>query len=94
MGADCISIVNARYVKDYKIFIVFNNGESGEADLRDLVFRYPIAEPLRDPEAFAHFRLDSWPTLVWDCGFDIDPDSLYFRATGRMWSVAEDFDMK
>ncbi|MFZ4525743.1 MAG: DUF2442 domain-containing protein [Chlorobium sp.] len=85
---ECISIVEARYVKDYQIFLTFNTGESGEVDLRDLVYKYPIAEQLRNPEAFSHFFLDSWPTLAWDCGFDVDPESLYFRATGKsLWET-------
>ncbi len=85
---ECISIVEARYVKDYQIFLKFNTGETGEVDLRDLVYKYPIAEPLRIPEAFSHFYLDSWPTLAWEYGFDVDPESLYFRATGKsVWET-------
>jgi hypothetical protein len=80
---ECISISESRYIKDYQIFLKFNTGETGEVDLRDLVYNYPIAEPLRNLEAFSQFYLDSWPTLVWDCGFDVDPESLYFRATGK-----------
>ncbi len=79
----CISILEAKYVKDYRIFLKFNTGETGEVDLRELVYKYQIAEPLRNPEIFSCFRLDSWPTLVWDCGFDVAPESLYFRATGK-----------
>ncbi len=85
---ECISIAEARYVKDYQIFLKFNTGEIGEVDLRDLVYKYPIAEPLRNTEVFAHFHLDSWPTLAWDSGFDVDPESLYFRATGKtLWET-------
>ncbi len=85
---ECISIEEARYVKEYQIFLKFNTGETGEVDLRDLVYKYPIAEPLRNPETFSHFYLDSWPTLVWDCGFDVDPESLYFMATGKsLWDT-------
>ena len=80
---ECVSILEARYVKDYQVFLKFNTGETGEVDLRDLVGKYQIAEPLRNPEIFSHFYLDSWPTLAWDCGFDVDPESLYFRATGK-----------
>jgi len=29
------------------------------------------------------FFLDSWPTLAWECGFDISPESLYLRVTGK-----------
>ena len=77
---ECISIIAAEYIADYRIFLRFNTGESGEVDLRDIVFSHKIAEPLRDPEVFAKFHLDSWPTLSWDCGFDVAPESLYQRA--------------
>jgi len=84
----CISVAEARYIKDYQIVLKFNTGETGEVDLRDLVYKYAIAEPLRNPEAFSHFYLDSWPTLAWDCGFDVDPEALYFRATGKsQWAT-------
>ena len=78
---NCVSIVEARYIADYRIWLKFNTNESGEVDLRDLVYSHRAAESLRDPCKFADFHLDSWPTLTWDCGYDIDPDSLYMRAT-------------
>ncbi len=66
----------------------FNTGETGDVDLWDLVYNYPLAEMLRNLEALSHFYLDSWPTLAWDCGFDVDPESLYFRATGKsLWET-------
>jgi hypothetical protein len=79
----CISIVEAKYIKDYQVYLKFNTGETGVVDLGDLVYKYPIAEPLRNPEVFARFYLDSWPTLAWECGFDVAPESLYCRATGK-----------
>ena len=45
---ECISIVEARYIKHYQIFLKFNTGEMREVDLRDLVCKYPIAEPFRN----------------------------------------------
>jgi hypothetical protein len=80
---ECISISEAKYLEGYRISLRFNNGESGVVDLQDLVFRIPFAAPLRDLKKFADFHLDSWPTLTWDCGFDVDPESLYERATGK-----------
>jgi len=78
---DCVSVKEARYLDGYRVWLRFNTGETGEVDLTDLVFAYPTAEPLRDPAAFAAFHLDEWPTLAWDCGFDVAPESLYARAT-------------
>jgi len=80
---DCVSVSEARYLKDYRVYIKFNTGESGEVDLRDVVYKHAVAAPLRDPELFARFHLDGWPTLAWDCGFDVAPESLYRRATGK-----------
>ena len=78
-----VSVIDARYVDDYRIWLRFNTGEEGVADLADLIDRYPAAGPLRDRVAFAGFHLDEWPTLVWPCGFDISPEALYERAIGK-----------
>ncbi len=79
----CVYLEKANYIKDFKVFLKFNTGESGEVDLKNLVYKYKIAEPLRDTRAFAKFYLDSWPTLAWECGFDIAPESLYYMVTGK-----------
>jgi len=63
---DCVYLKEARYIKDFKVFLKFNTGKSGIADLKDIIYKYDIASPLRTPEAFSQFYLDSWPTLVWD----------------------------
>lgn len=74
---ECVYLREAKYVGGFRVFLRFNDGKSGEVDLKDTVFRYPVASPLRDPESFSRFHLDSWPTLAWDCGFDIAPETLY-----------------
>ncbi len=76
--------MEAHYVNDFKISLKFNTGESGVVDLKETVFKYDVAMPLRDPKVFAKFYLDSWPTLAWECGFDVAPESLYFMVTGKM----------
>ena len=74
---DCIYLTEARYIKDFKVFLKFNDGKSNEVDLKDIVYKYDIANPLRDLKTFSKFYLDSWPTLAWKCGFDIAPETLY-----------------
>ena len=78
-----ISVSEAVYVKDFIIKITFNDGESGEVDLKEIIHKYDVATPLRNPNEFSQFFLDSWPTLAWKCGFDIAPETLYFMATGK-----------
>lgn len=78
-----ITVKTAKYLDDYRLNLVFDSGESGDVDLQDLVFKYDAASPLRDTNYFKSFRLDEWATVVWDCGFDISPETLYERATGK-----------
>jgi hypothetical protein len=84
-----VKLKEARYVGAYRVWLLFESGESGEADLGDWVWRYRAAEPLRDEKEFARFFLDEWPTLAWPCGFDVAPEALYERVTGQSpWSTA------
>ncbi len=78
-----ISVKTATYLGDYRLNIAFNTGESGDVDLEDMIFKYNAAIPLRNKAHFKAFGLDSWSTVVWDCGFDIAPETLYERATGK-----------
>ena len=78
-----IMIREARYQDGYRIWLKFDTGEEGVADLADLIRQFPIAKPLRDKEQFKAFYLDNWPTVAWPCGFDVSPESLYERATGK-----------
>lgn len=74
---ECVYIKEARYVKDYRVFLKFNDKKSGEVDLKSIIYKYDVAKPLRELKNFAKFHLDSWPTLAWDCGFDIAPETLF-----------------
>lgn len=74
---ECVFIKKAEYIGDFRVHLQFNDGKSGEVDLKDTIYKYDAASTLRDPQNFAKFYLDSWPTLTWDCGFDVAPESLY-----------------
>ena len=78
-----IAVRQAKYLAEYRLWIQFNTGEAGEVDLADLIHRYPAAKAIRDPQEFAKFYLDEWPTIAWSCGFDLSPEALYERATGK-----------
>lgn len=78
-----IRIQKAEYLGEYKIRLSFGTGEEGVADLSDVIARYPAAQPLLDQAEFARFSLDEWPTLIWPCGFDLSPEMLYERVTGK-----------
>ena len=77
-----VSINSAEYVDGYRLRLVFSTGETAELDLQDHIFAspYPEAKPLRDPNQFRRFFLDSWPTVAWESGYDIAPERLYEMA--------------
>ena len=74
---ESVYLVDAKYIKDFVVYLKFNDGKSGDVDLKDVIYKYKAAHPLRDLGQFKNFYLDSWPTLAWDCGFDVAPESLY-----------------
>jgi hypothetical protein len=80
---ECVYLLNAKYINGFKVFVRFNTGEAGEIDLSDIIQKYEIAAPLRNPKIFSDFYLDSWPTLAWKCGFDIAPEALLRRLTNN-----------
>ncbi len=60
----------------YRLFLRFNNGESGEIDLSGELDG-EVFEPLREPAMFATARHDPLlKTVVWDNGADLAPEFL------------------
>lgn len=74
-----IHVTKAEYIGEYKIWVEFNDGVSGIADLEDVLWG-PVFEPLQDKQNFQQFKLsDVFQTLVWDNGADIAPEALYAK---------------
>ena len=78
-----ITLTEAEYVNGYRISLTFSDGKGGIVDFTDIIKNFPAARPLADKQVFRQFYLDDWPTLVWPCGFDFSPESLYEHATGQ-----------
>lgn len=73
-------LLEARYVSDYRIHVVFDDGIEGELDLEGELWG-PVFEPLKDKSIFRAFRLDpELCTVVWPSGADLAPEFLYERA--------------
>jgi Protein of unknown function (DUF2442) len=69
-------LVEARYVRDYVIWLRWNDGSQGEVDLREEL-EGPIFEPLKDQSYFRAFTLSpEMHTLVWPNGADLAPEFL------------------
>lgn len=77
---DLISVIEAKHLGGYRVWLRFSDGQEGEADLVDELWG-EVFEPLRDPAFFANFSVDE--TLVWPNGADFAPEFLYERAIGK-----------
>jgi hypothetical protein len=74
-----VRLVEARYVRDYVVWVRFSDGLAGEVDLREELDG-PIFEPLRDQAVFQRVRLHpELHTIVWPNGADIAPEFLQER---------------
>jgi hypothetical protein len=72
-------VVEVRYVRDYVVWLRFQDGTSGEVDIQPS-FKGPVFEPLREIEFFKRVRVDSEiGTIVWPNGADVAPETLYER---------------
>ena len=86
-----VRIQHAQYEGGYRVRLRFDTGEEGVTDLGDVITKYKAASQLLNQAEFAKFTLDEWPTLVWPCGFDLAPEMLYERITGKRpsWQRSE-----
>jgi hypothetical protein len=72
-------VVEVRYVREYTVWLRFQNSTSGEVDIQPS-FKGPVFEPLRDIEFFRQVRVDpEIGTIVWPNGADVAPETLYDR---------------
>jgi hypothetical protein len=74
-----LHVIEARYVRDYTIWLRFSDGTCGEVDLSEELTG-PVFEPLRDVSAFKRFNI-CHHTIAWENGADLAPE--YLRAHTR-----------
>lgn len=67
-------VVKAKYIKDYRVWLAFNDGAEGEVDL-STELEGEIFEPLRDVSFFKSFKIVGH-TLAWKNGADFAPEFL------------------
>lgn len=71
-----LHITSAKYVVDYKIWVAFDDGTSGEVDLNGELSG-PVFEPLKDIAVFRKISVDpELETVVWPNGADLAPEFL------------------
>ncbi len=81
------TLQEARYQSDYRIWLKFADGVTGEVDLEDELWG-DVFEPLKDKVRFAAFVLsEELETIVWPNGADFAPEFLYQK-------LRPDYDLK
>jgi hypothetical protein len=72
-----LHVKEARYLRDYVIWVKFNDGIEGEVDL-ECELTGEIFGPLKDKKLFKSFRIDPvLETIVWENGADLAPEFLH-----------------
>lgn len=72
-------VIEARHLRDYTIWVRFDDGREGDVDLTNELWGEAF-ESLKDVEVFKNFRIE-YGTLVWSDQADIAPESLYEKVT-------------
>ncbi|MDM8569770.1 DUF2442 domain-containing protein [Thiotrichales bacterium HSG1] len=72
-------ITEAKYLSDYKIEVLFNNGKKGIADLKHVLIG-KVFEPLKEKTIFSQLKVDvELETIVWPNGVDLAPEFIYYQ---------------
>jgi hypothetical protein len=73
-------LIEAKYVKDFIVWVKFDDGVQGEIDFRPELYG-SVFEPLLDPHEFRKFSIHpQFRTLVWESGADVAPEFLHEKA--------------
>lgn len=72
-----LHVKEAKYIRDYVLWLRFNDGAEGEVDLSNEL-NGEVFEPLKDISNFRSFKVDpTLETVVWENGADLAPEFLY-----------------
>ena len=71
-----LHIKAAKHISDFKLWLSFDDGSSGEVDLVGALIG-PVFEPLKNINVFSKVSIDpELETVVWPNGADLAPEYL------------------
>lgn len=79
-----IDIIKVKPLKNFHLYLEFEDGTKGEVDIRKLIKFKGVFKPLKDETFFIKVNVNpEWGTIFWPNGADLDPDVLYSMVTGE-----------
>lgn len=73
-------LLQAACLREFKVYLEFDDGTKGVIDLEDKAKRGGVFEPLNNPSYFRKLQLDkTLGTICWPNGADLAPEFLYQR---------------
>ena len=75
-------ILETRPLDNYRIWLKFEDGITGEVDLSHLTGK-GVFEFWNDYEKFKKISIENGRSISWSDGIDIDADSLYLKLTDK-----------
>ena len=81
-------IIKVKPLKNFHLYLEFEDGAKGEVDIRKLIKFKGVFKPLKDETFFVKVKVNpEWGTIFWPNGADLDPDVLYSMVTGEEIAV-------
>jgi len=77
-----MKILEAKPLADFKLFLRFEDGTTGDVDLSSYAGR-GVFSAWMEPGAFAQVEVTSTGAVEWPGDLDLCPDSLYLQLTGK-----------
>lgn len=72
-----IKVIEAKYLGDFQIDVIFSDGKEGVFDGHALLQRTgPLLDPLRDEHYFQRFFIDAG-ALCWPNGLELSPARMH-----------------
>jgi hypothetical protein len=76
-------VITARYIDNYKIEVIFDDGKKGIVDFSKYLKMGGIFERFKDIEFFKNFTInEELGIITWKDELDVSPETLYSEATG------------
>ena len=71
-------IVNVKYIKDYKLKVVFEDNKQGIVDFSNYLNKGGVFDKFKDIDFFKNFSVsEDLGTIIWNNEIDIAPETIY-----------------